>query len=321
MKFLKWHLVPHDELRQLQDMSGENAHTPPRGQARFEDPALLSIAKNFTRTKAELQTEVQHLEVTQSTLESKLSASKGLTSKAEQARKETRLEHMQTDFIAAASHELKTPLAGIEALGDALQMALQDDNPKAAQEFIQHIKVETSRMRALTEDLLDLSRFDENPDSDSVSDLRAAINSSVIMPKRTAKTKDLELEVHFDESLGTALLAKISPTDLSIILDNLLDNALHYTKEGHITLKVGLCTDKEMWILELHDTGEGIAAHDQAHVFERFYRADRSRSRDNGGTGLGLALVKKASERWKGDISLQSELGVGSIFTVKVPVA
>jgi len=321
LRLFNWHLVSREELKRLQDISRQDVHTPSRGQARFDDPELLLLAKNFARTRAELQSKIQQLEVEQSKLKSKRAASQKVGESAEQARKEARLEHMQTDFIAAASHEIKTPLAGIEALGDALQMALQDNNLDAANEFVQHIKTETSRMRALAEELLDLSRFDENPDSDSVSDMRGAIDNAILVHSRAAKSKNLELNIHFNEDIDGILLAKISPTDLSIVLDNLLDNALHYTKEGSIDLRVSLSPDGKMWTLELQDTGVGIAAHDQPHVFERFYRADRSRSRDNGGTGLGLALVTKAVERWNGEVSLQSKLGVGSTFTVRLPVA
>lgn len=321
MRLFKWQLVPRDELENLQALSAQETYAPARGQARFDDAELLLLAKNFTRAKTELQDAVQRLESENLSLQAKLDTLEQERSSVENARKEARLEHMQTDFIAAASHEIKTPLAGIEALSDALEMALEDENLEAASTFISHVKVETKRMRKLSESLLDLSRFNENPDSDSVSKLRNTVNNSSIMHSKSATAKGLTLDIKFAADLGSAALAKISPTDLSIILDNLLDNAIHYTKTGSIELHIELCSETQMWLFTLSDTGEGIAAHDQAYVFDRFYRADRSRSRDNGGSGLGLALVKKAIERWGGDIELQSELGVGSTFTFRLPAA
>ena len=320
MRFFKWKLVKSDELQKLQSLSSKDASPSDLSRIRFYDPELDKVVQNIIQAHNELLSEIQELQEKQSILQARLSKHEQNT-RSETKRKEARIEHMQTDFIAAASHELKTPLAGIEALSDALEMALEDGNIQAANNFIEHIKTETHRMRSLTEDLLDLSRFDENPDSDSVSNLRTAFENATVMPVRTAEAKGIKLQVSINESLEQTLLAKISPTDLSIILDNLLDNALHYTKKGSIELSLDISQDKKMWLLRVSDTGVGIAHHDQQHVFERFFRADRSRSRDNGGTGLGLSLVKKAVERWKGEIELQSELKVGSTFTIKLPVA
>ena len=317
MRFFKWKLVKSDEL---QSLSSKDASPSRLSRIRFYDPELEKVAQNIIQAHNKLLSEIQTLQEKQSILQARL-AKYEQDNRSETRRKEARIEHMQTDFIAAASHELKTPLAGIEALSDALMMALEDGNMQATNNFIEHIKAETRRMRSLTEDLLDLSRFDENPDSDSVSNLRTAFENATFMPVRTAETKGIKLQVSINENLEQTLLAKISPTDLSIILDNLLDNALHYTKKGSIELSLDISQDKKMWLLCVSDTGVGIAHHDQQHVFERFFRADRSRSRDNGGTGLGLSLVKKAVERWKGEIELQSELEVGSTFIVKLPVA
>jgi len=287
----------------------------------IKDRELKAQQVLASQQQEELRTKISKLEAQIAQLDSKLKARSLASAKAEAQRKEARLEHMQTDFIAAASHELKTPLAGIEALGDALQMALEDKNHEAVSDFVEHIRAETSRMRTLTEDLLDLSRFDENPDADSVSNLRDAIESAIIMPKRNAQSQGIELILNIDESLQTTLLAKISPTDLSIILDNLLDNALHYTNKGSITVSLAKNTYKRMWQLEVKDTGTGISEEDQAQVFDRFYRADKSRSRDYGGTGLGLSLVKKSVERWGGTVELHSELGKGTSFILNIPVA
>lgn len=325
MKLFKWRILPEAELAKLQDISGRQDGSPTAGSIvgspRFDSAELGSIARNVTQQRLALQAELHDLQLELEALRRDSAAARAESAASEAKRKEARIEHMQTDFIAAASHELKTPLAGIEALGDALQMALEDDNLEAANTFAGHIKAEVRRMRALTEELLDLSRFDENPDSDSVSNLRAAIENALIMPQKAAIARGLVLSAHIDDSLPRTLFAKISPTDLSIILDNLLDNALHYTKEGSIDLSLRQDSDKKIWLLEVRDTGVGIASHDQPHVFERFYRADRSRSRDQGGTGLGLSLVKKAALRWNGSVVLQSELGKGSSFTVELPVA
>jgi len=332
MRLFNWHLIPHDELKALQHMSAQDIHVPLRGHGRFDNPELKILAQQMQESRSNLLAEIQHLNDAEAALQTELSAARKQSdaraeASAETTRKAARIEHMQTDFIAAASHELKTPLAGIEALGDALQMAMADGNLESAHEFITHIKAETKRMRTLTEELLDLSRFDENPDSDSVSNLRNAIERASIMPLKTAKSQGISFKVNIADNVSDIPLAKISPTDLSIILDNLLDNALHHTSAGSITISLSADSDSDgsngsaKWLLTVTDTGTGIAESDQQRVFDRFYTVDRSRSRDYGGTGLGLSLVKKAAERWKGAVYLESELDKGSSFTVEIPAA
>ncbi|MCL2606008.1 MAG: HAMP domain-containing histidine kinase [Coriobacteriia bacterium] len=319
MKILNWHIVPADELQELQDLSSRDARAAATAHARFNDPQLRLLANSIQQTRAILQTEVQRLQTECDQTRTSFAVAEAAS--AENERKDARLEHMRTDFVAAASHELKTPLAGIEALSDALQMALEDGDSETASIFAQHITVEINKMRELTEGLLDLSRFDENPDADSVSDLRTILEQATIMPSRTAKTKGIRLDVQIDSSLNGTLLAKVSPTDASIILDNLLENALHYTDSGTISVELHLTADKQMWLLSIRDSGMGIVSNDQQRVFERFFRAESSRAHNPAGTGLGLALVKKAVERWNGNIDLQSEAGTGSTFTVALPVA
>ena len=302
MRFFDWQIIAADRLRELEQSS--------------ESSKLSNHA---------LRAEVDRLKAELAKAQVKSRAGHGVgggADSAEAARQELRLEHMRTDFIAAASHELKTPLAGIEALGDALDMAIADGNYEAAEEFVKHIRTETKRMRAMSEDLLDLSRFDENPDSDSVANLRATLQTALLMPTRAAKAKDLSLSLQIDPALGDGpLLAKISPTDLSIILDNLIDNALNYTLEGSINISLTRSVDGRSWLLEVSDTGIGIAESEHDKVFERFYRVESSRSRDSGGSGLGLSLVKKAVERWRGEVRLCSQLGEGAAFSLSLPVA
>jgi len=298
MRFFNWQIISAAKLRQLEN-----------------------VKESSQLSRVSLHAEIENLQAELAKAKSN-QASTSSTDSAETARQELRLEHMRTDFIAAASHELKTPLAGIEALGDALDMAIADGNYEAAEEFVKHIRAETKRMRAMSEDLLDLSRFDENPDSDSVANLRAALQTALLMPTRAAKAKDLVFNLQIDPALGDGpLLAKISPTDLSIILDNLIDNALNYTLQGSISITLSKSDDKRSWLLEVKDTGIGIAEDEHDKVFERFYRVESSRSRDSGGSGLGLSLVKKAVERWHGEVRLCSQLGEGATFSLSLPVA
>ncbi|MCL2680173.1 MAG: HAMP domain-containing histidine kinase [Coriobacteriia bacterium] len=324
MRLFKWHLVPKDELQKLQALSQHDPHAAAPERSRFNNPDLAALASNYLHTRAVLQAEIRQLQTQLAQQSSNGISSAALATEqadAEAQRTAARLEHMRSDFVAAASHELKTPLAGIEALSDALQMALQDDNPQTAATFAQHITAEIDKMRRLTESLLDLSRFDENPDADSISNLQSSIESAVIMPRRTAATKNIELAVHIDVPQTDAPLAKVSPTDASIILDNLLDNALHYTDTGRIDVQLALSSDEKSWLLVVRDTGIGVAEVDQHRIFDRFFRAECARNHNPAGSGLGLALVKKAVERWQGSIELQSEQGRGSSFTLTLPRA
>jgi two-component system phosphate regulon sensor histidine kinase PhoR len=233
-----------------------------------------------------------------------------------------KIEAMRRDFVANASHELKTPLAGLSLLTDTLAVALEDDAEKAAQ-CVHQLRSETQRLINLTNDLLTLSRLEEQqPDAVATRatlDLAALARETVdeMRPLATAKHQDLRVEAP-DELVLTGDAAA-----LSTLTRNLLDNAIRYTDEGgHITLQIQTAEDSAghgFAMLSVQDDGMGVPAADQSRIFERFYRVDKARSRDTGGTGLGLSIVRHVAQSHGGRVEVHSTVGVGSTFTVTLP--
>ncbi len=230
-----------------------------------------------------------------------------------------RLDRVRRDFVANASHELKTPVAGIRLLAESAETAAADGDAEQALVFTRQIEAETERLQRLVSDLLDLSRLDSAPAPDALSDVRAAVDRAVVSHRAAAARKGLELAVAMDAVRGQDVFVRADPTDLAIALDNLLDNAITYTDTGRV--RVGVNAMDETVIISVSDTGPGIPPEHQPRVFERFYRVDRGRSRDAGGTGLGLALVRHVVERSGGSVTLESTPGEGSTFTLVLPRA
>jgi two-component system phosphate regulon sensor histidine kinase PhoR len=225
-----------------------------------------------------------------------------------------RLDAMRRDFVANASHELKTPTAGISLLAESAGSAVEDGDVDLAVTFLDRIRDETTHLRQLVLDLLDLSRLEAAPAPDSITDVRRAVDLALAGHRRAAAAKDLALVADLGAVDGQDVAARADATDVAVALDNLLANAIAYTEAGSVTVTVN-ATEREV-ILKVADTGIGIPAADIERVFERFYRVDPARTRDSGGTGLGLALVRHAAERAGGSVSLTSEEGVGTTVSL-----
>ncbi|MBV1905085.1 MAG: cell wall metabolism sensor histidine kinase WalK [Pseudomonadales bacterium] len=227
------------------------------------------------------------------------------------------LERIRRDFAANASHELKTPITAIRGLTETILDDAEMD-PSTRRSFMEKIHIQSLRLSSLVTDLMTLSRLesDENEDIASVFNLVNIVKQSIKAAKHTNQGDKLSLSAHLAQE-------KISvygdAQAMSQMLDNLIDNALKYTPEGG-QVKVSLSTEKDKAIISVEDTGIGINPQFQARIFERFYRVDKARSRDLGGTGLGLSIVKNIVEQHKGSISLESQLGKGSKFTVTLPI-
>jgi signal transduction histidine kinase len=231
----------------------------------------------------------------------------------------TRVDSVRRDFVANASHELKTPSAGIHLLAESAASAASDGDVDQAITFAKQIASESARLGRLVQDLLDLSRFEATAAAGTVTDVRAAIENALVGHGVAAETNGLSLEKDLTQVDGVDVLALVDPTDLAVALDNLLDNAIKYTEEGSVT--VGVSIDGARLLISVRDTGIGIPGEDLPRVFERFYRVDRARSRESGGTGLGLALVRHVVERAGGSIEVISQPGRGSTFTMSLPRA
>jgi signal transduction histidine kinase len=226
-----------------------------------------------------------------------------------------RLESVRRDFVANASHELKTPAATIQAAAETLKRAAEED-PAAVPRFAQQLEREAVRLSRIVADLLDLSRLESGSSLDDLVSLGAAAREERQRLEDAAEAAGVTLEIEAD---GERPL-RGSQQDLALLVRNLVDNAIRYSHEGG-QVRVEIASDDREVTLRVKDTGIGIPSKDIPRVFERFYRVDRARSRETGGTGLGLAIVKHVVENHGGTIEVESELGRGTTFTIRFPAA
>jgi two-component system phosphate regulon sensor histidine kinase PhoR len=226
-----------------------------------------------------------------------------------------RLEVLRRDFVANASHELKTPVAAVRALAETLLTALPDD-PEAGRRFAERIGREAERLDALTRDLLDLSRVERGTLDVEPVDLVGLVKEVVGGYADRAEERHIKLSTEVEP--GVALRG--DRAQLGLLLSNLIDNALRYTPaKGAVCVRLNAAESRA--VLQVSDTGPGIPAGELSRVFERFYRVDKARARQTGGTGLGLAIVRHVAEAHGGTVRVDSELGRGSTFTVTLPLA
>lgn len=228
-----------------------------------------------------------------------------------------RAEQSRRDFVANASHELRTPVAAIHGAAETLLLGALTD-AQAARGFVEMIARQAERLARLTSDLLDLSRIESGQWSMQPGpvDLEQAFRAVCDLVAPAAREKGVELR---REALPPALAVKADPRALEQVLVNLLDNAVKYTPPGgQVTLAAARREDGV--VLAVSDTGPGIERHHLSRVFERFYRADAGRSRDQGGTGIGLAIVKHLVQAQGGEVGVESGAG-GSRFWVRLPEA
>jgi two-component system phosphate regulon sensor histidine kinase PhoR len=228
-----------------------------------------------------------------------------------------RLERMRRDFVANASHELRTPIAAIQSAAETLESGAALD-PDAAGRFIQMIDRNAKRLRNLVDDMLELSRVESHDfkirlDALELGDVTDGV-LDLFRERGRAADGGLTLSVE-----PPTLRVRADRKAIEHVLTNLLDNALKYGGPG---VRVGLtCREEgEHAVIEVSDTGPGIAAEHIPRLFERFYRVDPGRSRDLGGTGLGLAIVKHLVEAMGGSIAVQSVVGEGTTFRVRLRV-
>lgn len=229
------------------------------------------------------------------------------------------LERVRTDFVANASHELKTPVAGIRLLSEAIQDAAEMNDTKTLALFTERLDNESERLQRLVVDLLDLSRLEsqEKPSSSPRADLHSTLVTSYVTHKNQAEDKGLNITFTDKSSSTDNCYVSMEPSDASLIFDNLIENAIMYTDKGCITISLEVHV-KDI-LVTVEDTGIGIPQADQARIFERFYRVDKARSREVGGTGLGLSLVRHAVDRAQGTIKVKSEVKKGTRFSVILP--
>ena len=223
-------------------------------------------------------------------------------------------EQKRTQFVADASHEIKTPLASIKLLSDSI---LQNDMDAATmREFVADIGAEAERLNRMTEKLLMLTRLDSEPSRElEIIHIAPTIRRVERMLAPAAKAAGITMKLNLEENCPVLILED----DLYQIVFNLMENGIKYNVPGG-SLTVILNREGDDALLTVTDTGLGIPADALPHIFERFYRADKSRSRATGGSGLGLSIVHTIVKSNGGTIQAESQDNRGSTFTVSFPL-
>ena len=229
-----------------------------------------------------------------------------------------RLERARRDFAANVSHEFKTPLTAIQGFAETLLGGALEDEENSRR-FLQIIRDNAVRLGRLTDDLLKLAQIEAGKLELQLQSLaiREVIAPCLETTRPQADQKKIVLEADYSPDLPAV---KGDAVSLQQALQNLIDNAVHYSPPGGRIL-VRAYIEGSNLVISVSDHGPGIPKTEQERIFERFYRADAARSREAGGTGLGLSIAKHLVEAHKGRIQVQSEVGVGSTFSILLPTA
>ncbi|MDL2296120.1 cell wall metabolism sensor histidine kinase WalK [Lachnospiraceae bacterium OttesenSCG-928-E19] len=226
------------------------------------------------------------------------------------------LDDSRQEFVSNVSHELKTPLTSMKVLADSL-LAQEGVPLEMYQEFMQDMSEEIERENEIINDLLTLVKMDKtaqdlNIKSENINELIEMILKR-LHPIAELRNIELVLETF------RPVIAEVDVTKISLALSNLIENAIKYNSENG-WVHVSLNADHKYCYIKIEDSGMGMPEEALEHIFERFYRVDKSHSREIGGTGLGLAIARGAVVMHRGAIKVHSELGEGTTFTVRLPL-
>jgi two-component system, OmpR family, sensor histidine kinase SenX3 len=230
--------------------------------------------------------------------------------------KDLRLDKTRRDFIENISHELKTPIGAITLLAEAIQGA--GDDTETIKKFANNLIKESNRLTLLVQDIIELSRLqsEEVLAQAELVNLGQVISEAVDRTEQLASSRQIKILVGEKSSLEVFGNRDL----LTTAVRNLIENAVVYSEAGS-QIGIGCSEIKGVAEIAVTDTGVGISVEDQKRIFERFYRVDPSRSRQTGGTGLGLSIVKHVAKIHRGEVKLFSQVGVGSTFTLRLPLA
>lgn len=226
------------------------------------------------------------------------------------------LDDSRQEFVANVSHELKTPITSVKVLADSL-LSQPDAPAELYREFMVDVAAEIEREDKIINDLLALVKLDKAAANLNITMVNMNDLTEIILKRLRpiARKRDIELLLVSTREVT----AEVDEVKMSLILTNLVENAIKYNREqGKVT--VTLDADHQFFTIEVADTGIGIPQEDLNHIYERFYRVDKSHSREIGGTGLGLAITKNAVLLHRGSIKAESTLGEGTRFLVKIPL-
>lgn len=226
------------------------------------------------------------------------------------------LEQLRSEFVANVTHELKTPLTSIRGSIELLRSGDRDEETRRY--FYDVLDIEAERLYHLIDDMLVLSQIENAKEDPSARrcNLKEELQATLDRLAPVAEKAGVTLELDADASL----YCDCSPTRIGQLFGNLIENAIKYNVP-HGSVTVTARQQRHMALVRVRDTGIGIAPEHLNRLFERFYRVDTSRSREIGGTGLGLSIVKHLAALYHGEVSLESEVGKGSTFTVRLPLS
>lgn len=228
---------------------------------------------------------------------------------------EMEVEELRKDFITNASHELRTPVTSIKLLTESLMSGAKDE-PELLDEFLKDLALEVDRMHQLVNDLLDIARLEANKNTVEISsfDVKSLIFESLSTVQPLAKSRDINLEF---PKINESMIIKADRKKLRQVFINLVTNGVKFTPSGG-TVSVTVEKSDSDYEFNVSDTGIGIPEEDQAHIFDKFYRVNKERSRVIGGSGLGLTIVKQIIEAHHGSIHVKSYPG-STTFTFRIP--
>ncbi len=229
------------------------------------------------------------------------------------------LDDSRTEFVSNVSHELKTPLTSMKVLADSL-LTQEEVPPELYKEFMGDLSEEIERENKIINDLLSLVKMDKTANTANTMNITSEnINALVerILKRLRPIAATRNIEVVFESF--RPVTAEVDEVKLSLAISNLVENAIKYNKEDG-WIHVSLNADHKYFYLEVADSGIGIPEESMEHIFERFYRVDKSHSREIGGTGLGLAIARSAVVMHRGAIKAYSQIGEGTTFTVRIPL-
>lgn len=230
-----------------------------------------------------------------------------------------RLERVRTDFVANASHELKTPISALRGFIDTLA----DDESMPSEirtSFLNRSQQQVLRLGAIVQDLMQLSRLEAGQVLPYTAErlVKPLIEAVYETQRLDAELQEIHLDLEISPSASTARI-HTNQGDFSQMIANLVENALQYSDAGQKVL-IKAFDQQNSIVVQVIDQGSGIPKKEHDKIFERFYRVDQARSRDAGGTGLGLSIVKHIAERHRGRVVVTSSLGTGSTFSVTIPL-
>jgi two-component system sensor histidine kinase SenX3 len=332
-------LLPQVLLKTLQSLESESLIIVPGEKILFQSPGItnFAIVKDERITSEDLMALIRVARRTNESHRSRIEIARGpigagkrefevsvsplndegmvlvLISDQSEAR---RIDAVRRDFVANVSHELKTPIGALGLLSEAILGA--KDQPDAVVKFASRMQMEAKRLTDLVQEIIDLSRLQSSDPLQKAFDVEASdvVREAVAQAALSAESRKIAVEI--GEIEDATVIGDRDQLIMAVL--NLVENAINYSPEN-TKVSVVVKVKEELLEISVTDQGIGIAEGELARVFERFYRVDPARSRMTGGTGLGLSIVKHVALNHGGDIKVWSREGVGSTFTLQLPIA